>query len=209
MNPGNNPNFVRTRVGIFGGTFDPPHIGHLILAGEALDSLKLDSLFWLLTPDPPHKKGQSIMSWQHRLAMLELCLANNPNFLVSRLDIDRPGPHYAVDTVEMLVEEFPNAEVVYIMGGGSLINLPTWHKPQEFVDVCHELGVMRRPGDLIDLDILENDFPEIKRKVRFMDAPLLGISSMQIRRRISENREFRYYVTSPVYQYIEKYQLYR
>ena len=184
MNPGNNPNTRKTRVGIFGGTFDPPHIGHLILAGEALDSLKLNSLYWLLTPDPPHKKNQPIMPWQHRLAMLELCLANNPDFLVSRLDIDRPGPHYAVDTVAMLAEENPNAEIVYIMGGDSLENLPTWHKPQEFVKVCHELGVMRRPGDKIDLEKLTKIFPEIKSKVKFMDAPLLGVSSKQIRNRI-------------------------
>jgi len=208
MNQGNNRNSMNKRVGIFGGTFDPPHIGHLILAGEAVDSLNLDTLLWLLTPDPPHKKDQSILTWQHRLAMLELCLTNHPDFQVSRLDIDRPGPHYAVDTVKLLANEYPDAIIVYIMGGDSLRNLATWYKPKEFIDACHELGVMRRPGDRIDLDLLERDFPDIKNKVKFMDAPLLGISSEQIRIRIARNRPFRYYVTSPVYQYIEDHQLY-
>jgi len=197
------------RLGIFGGTFDPPHIGHLILAGEALDSLELDSLHWLLTPDPPHKKDQSILPWQHRLAMLELCLSNNPDFMISRLDIDRPGPHYAVDTVKLMAIEHPNAEIIYIMGGDSLKDLPTWHNPLDFVSACNELGVMRRPGDKIDLDLLETDFPGIKNKVKFMDAPLLGISSQQIRLRIAKNKPFRYYVTSPVYQYIVDHKLYR
>ena len=151
MNQENNPSSSKARVGIFGGTFDPPHVGHLILAGEAMDSLKLDKLFWLLTPDPPHKKNQFILPWQHRLAMLELCLANNPDFVNSRLDIDRPGPHYAVDTVKLLAGNNPDAIVVYIMGGDSLKNLPTWHKPKDFMEVCHELGVMSRPGDLINL----------------------------------------------------------
>ncbi|MFN2215465.1 MAG: nicotinate-nicotinamide nucleotide adenylyltransferase, partial [Anaerolineales bacterium] len=141
--------------------------------------------------------------------MLELCLANNPDFVISRLDIDRPGPHYAVDTVKLLAEDQPDAIVVYIMGGDSLKNLPTWHKPKNFVEVCHELGVMRRPRDMIDLDSLEKVLPSIKNKVRFMDAPLLGISSEQIRIRVAAKRPYRYYVTPLVFQYIEDHQLYR
>ncbi|MFH2040120.1 MAG: adenylyltransferase/cytidyltransferase family protein, partial [Chloroflexota bacterium] len=97
------------RIGIFGGTFDPPHIGHLILAGEAQGALHLDRLLWLLTPDPPHKSGQSLAGLEHRQVMLELCLANNPNFELSRLDIERPGPHYAVDTMNILAAQYPTA----------------------------------------------------------------------------------------------------
>lgn len=197
------------RIGIFGGTFDPPHIGHLILAGEAEGFLKLDRLLWLLTPDPPHKRSQVMTGWQQRLAMLELCLENNSRFELSRLDIDRPGPHYAVDTLNILAEQNPNAELVYIMGGDSLRDLPTWHKPREFVQVCHSLGVMRRPGDSIDLDRIEKEIPGISPKVCFMDAPLLGISSHQIRQRVIDKRPFRYYVTYAVYNYIEEHQLYR
>jgi nicotinate-nucleotide adenylyltransferase len=197
------------RIGIFGGTFDPPHIGHLILAGEAEGVLQLDRLLWLLTPDPPHKNDHFLTAWKHRLVMLELCLANNPNFELSRLDIDRPGPHYAVDTVHLLAEKNPDAELVYLMGGDSLRDLPTWHKPQEFVKTCHALGVMRRPGDFINLEGLEDKIPGISQKVSFMDAPLLGISSHQIRQRVKEHRPFRYYVTHSVYKYIEEHQLYK
>lgn len=200
---------MSNRIGIFGGTFDPPHIGHLILAGEAVDFLNLNRLLWLLTPDPPHKSAQPLTSWQHRLAMLDLCLANNPNFELSRLDIDRPGPHYAVDTMQVLAAQNPSSELVYIMGGDSLRDLPTWHKPYEFVQACHLLGVMRRPGDFINLDKLEMIIPGLSAKVCFMDAPLLGISSRQIRQRIIENRPFRYYVTESVYTYIENHHLYR
>lgn len=197
------------RIGIFGGTFDPPHIGHLILAGEAQGALHLDRLLWLLTPDPPHKRGQSLADLEHRLAMLELCLANNPNFELSRLDIDRPGPHYAVDTMEILAAQYPTAELVYIMGGDSLRDLPTWHKSQEFVKTCDSLGVMRRPGDSIDLEELEKEIPGISSKVCFMDAPLLGISSREIRQRIIDHQPFQYYVTNAVFNYIEEHQLYR
>jgi nicotinate-nucleotide adenylyltransferase len=200
---------LNTRIGIFGGTFDPPHIGHLILAGEASNFLNLDRLLWLLTPDPPHKSNQPLTSLSHRLAMLELSIANNPDFELSRLDIDRPGPHYAVDTLEILAAQEPSAELVYIMGGDSLRDLPTWHKHHEFVQACHSIGVMRRPGDFINLDKLEMIFPGLSEKVSFMDAPLLGISSRQIRQRIKEDRPFRYYVSPSVYTYIKKHALYR
>jgi nicotinate-nucleotide adenylyltransferase len=200
---------VTERIGIFGGTFDPPHIGHLILAGEATRFLNLNRLLWLLTPDPPHKNNQPLTALNHRLAMLELCIADDPDFEISRLDIDRPGPHYAVDTVRILAEQTPSAEIVYIMGGDSLRDLPTWHKPQEFVQACHIIGVMRRPGDFINLDKLEMIFTGLSEKVAFMDAPLLDISSHQIRQRIHEERPFRYYVTPPVYKYVQTYFLYR
>lgn len=200
---------MSSRIGIFGGTFDPPHIGHLILAGEAAGFLHLDRLLWLLTPDPPHKKDQQLTGWQHRQAMLELCLENNPIFELSCLDIERPGPHYASDTMQILAGQYPTADLIFIMGGDSLRDLPTWHKPHEFVRTCHSLGVMQRPGDTFDLVELEKEIPGISAKVQFMDAPLLGISSRQIRQRIIENRPFRYYVTSPVFTYIQNHQLYR
>ena len=196
------------RIGIFGGTFDPPHIGHLIMAGEAIDSLNLDRLLWLLTPNPPHKNTQTLTDWQDRLGMLKSCLDDNPQFEISRVDIDREAPHYAVDTMHILTDQNPDSELVYIMGGDSLRDLPNWHKPAEFIMACHLLGVMRRPGDLIDLDKLEVIFPGLSTKVRFMDAPLLSIASHQIRQRVRENRPFRYYVPASVYSYILDHKLY-
>lgn len=197
------------RIGIFGGTFDPPHVGHLILASEAVDFLKLDRLLWLLTPDPPHKLTQPLTDWHHRLAMLERSLVDNLDFEISKVDIDRPAPHFAVDTMHILSAQYPAAELVYIMGGDSLRDLPDWNKPHEFIQACHLLGVMRRPGDLIDVSKLELILPGLSAKVCFMDAPLLSISSHQIRQRVSEGRSFRYYVTGAVYSYIKYNKLYQ
>jgi nicotinate-nucleotide adenylyltransferase len=200
---------VSERIGIFGGSFDPPHVGHLILAGEAVDFLKLDQLLWILTPDPPHKTELSLADWQHRLAMLESCLVDNPQFEISRIDIDRPAPHYAVDTMHILSSQYPSDELIYIMGGDSLRDLPDWHKPLEFVQACHSIGVMHRPGDQIDLEKLEFVLPGLKSKVQFMEAPLLSISSREVRQRILEKRSFRYYLPRSVFTYIEENHLYK
>ena len=197
------------RLGVFGGTFDPPHLGHLILAAEAYDQLGLERLLFVVTPDPPHKYGQQISPLEHRFAMLRAAIADNPHLELSRVDIDRPPPHYAVDTALILSRQFPGAELVYLMGGDSLRDLPTWHDPQGFVDAVYSLGVMRRPGDLIDLSGLEELLPGAADKVRFVDAPLLEIASSQIRERVAQGRPFRYYLPPPVYHYILEHRLYR
>ena len=189
----------KKRIGIFGGTFDPPHLGHLILAAEAQFSLGLDQLLFVLTPDPPHKQGRLITPAADRLAMVEAALADNPSFTLSRVEIDRPGPHYAVDTVRLIREEFPDDSLVYLMGGDSLSDLPIdWHAPTEFVAACDELGVMRRPNDAVDLDVLEKQLPGLTSKVKLVDAPLLDIASRQIRRRAREGRPYRYYLPETV-----------
>ena len=120
-------------VGIFGGTFSPPHRGHLALAAAARRQLGLERLLWVLTPDPPHKQGQSILPAEHRLAMVRLVLARYPEYELSTIEFDRPGPHYALDTVRILGEQNPQAGLVYLMGGDSLRDLPTWHHPADLV----------------------------------------------------------------------------
>jgi nicotinate-nucleotide adenylyltransferase len=197
------------RVGVFGGTFDPPHMGHLILAAEALHQLRLDRLLWVLTQDPPHKHGQMIRPWEARFEMVSLAIAGNPAFEISRVDIDRPGPHYAVDSMGILSNQLPQAELFYLIGGDSLRDLPTWHQPRQFLQSCAGLGVMRRPGDLINLDALEGVLPGISARVHFITAPLLEIASSDIRDRITCDRPFRYYLSPPVYQYILETHLYQ
>jgi nicotinate-nucleotide adenylyltransferase len=196
-------------IGIFGGTFDPPHIGHLILAAEAQAQLCLDHLLWMLTPDPPHKQGQPITPIEHRLAMVKLAIADNPGFELSTIEIDRPGPHYALDTLKIVAQQNPGADLVYLMGGDSLRDLPAWHRPADFVSACHSIGVMRRPGDAIDLPALEKNIPGLTAKVRFVDAPLIDIAAHKIRERIAGGRPFRYYLPEPVYIYIQNQALYR
>src|SRR5574341_6237 len=197
------------RIGIFGGTFDPPHLGHLILASEARAQLKLTRLLWALTPIPPHKLRQPISSLDDRLAMLKLALKDEPAFELSTIEMDRRGPHYTVDTLKLLAEQNPEADLILLLGGDSLHDLPTWNRPADLVADCRQIGVMRRPGDSIDLSALERKIPGIRAKIRFIEAPLLEIASREIRQRAAKGRPFRDYVPPSLYAYIVEHKLYR
>jgi nicotinate-nucleotide adenylyltransferase len=197
------------RIGLFGGTFDPPHLGHLILASEAQSQLELDRLLWILTPEPPHKQEQSITPSEHRLAMVNLAIADNPAFELSRIELDRPGPHYTLDTIKLVAQQNPDADIVPIIGGDSLRDLPKWHRSREIVYACHWIGVMRRPNDRANLDQLERELPGIRSKIHYVDAPLLEIASRDIRDRIALGKTVRYYLPPDVYEYIEQHQLYQ
>lgn len=199
---------LHERVGLFGGTFDPPHLGHLILASEAQSQLELTRLLWTVTPDPPHKQDQSITPLEHRLAMVKLAIEDNPFFELSNIELERPGPHYTVDTIKLLARQNPNAEIVPIIGGDSLHDLPSWHQPQEILYNAHWVGVMRRPGEETNLDALERELPGISSKVHYVDAPLLEIASREIRERVAAGKPFRYYLPALVFEYIEQHQLY-
>lgn len=197
------------RVGIFGGTFDPPHVGHLILAEECRTQLALDLLLWVVTDNPPHKRYTNVSPIEDRLYLVEKAIQGNPSFISSRVDIDRPGPHFAIDTVNLLKDEFPGAEMYYLMGGDSLHDLPTWNKPQEFIKVCDGIGVMRRHADAVDLVSLEAVLPGISEKVKIVEAPILEISSKQIRQRIMDRMGYRYYLRDAVYQAIAELGMYQ
>ena len=197
------------RIGIFGGTFDPPHLGHLILASEAHVQLKLTRLLWVLTPVPPHKMNRPISSLDDRLAMVKLALSDERSFELSNIEIERPGPHYTLDTIGVFSKLYPNDDLILLLGGDSLRDLPTWHRPADLVAACHQIGVMRRPGDSIDMDKLEAKIPGLKAKVKFVEAPLLEIASSEIRQRAARGLPFRYYLLPAVYQYIQKQNLYK
>ena len=199
----------QTRIGIFGGTFDPPHVGHLILAEECRIQLKLDRLLWVVTDHPPHKQQVAISDIEQRLQLVSLTIAGNPAFEISRVDIDRPSPHYAIDTVRLLKQQEPDALMFYLMGGDSLHDLPTWYRPQEFVQECDGIGVMRRHADQADLVSLEKTLPGITSKVHIVEAPILEIASHQIRQRIALGKAYRYYLRETVYQEINKVGMYR
>ncbi len=196
-------------IGIFGGTFDPPHLGHLILAAEAQAQLKLDRVLWVLTPQPPHKPERPITPLEHRLEMLRRAIADSPAFELSTVEIDRPGPHYTSDTLELLQENYPTGKLVLLIGGDSLRDLPGWSRPREIIAAVHAFGVMRRPGDGIELDALERVFPRICDKLLLIDAPLFDISSSILRQHISNGGHYRYYLHPQVYGYIQQNHLYR
>lgn len=197
------------RLGIFGGTYDPPHVGHLILAEEAHAQLGLDIVLWVLTPHPPHKVRREITPTSDRLDMVQKAIEGNPVFEVSHADIERSPPHYAVDTMRAIRKRYSAAELIYLMGSDSLADLPDWHDPREFVEECDAIGIMCRPEKPIDLQDLEAEIPGLEAKVCFIQAPLLEISSSSLRRRIRRGLAFRYYLPSSVYDFIQERNLYR
>ncbi len=197
------------RLGVFGGTFDPPHIGHLIVAADAYCQLNLDRLLWVLTPDPPHKQKLALTPLQHRLDMLHVSIRDNPSFELCTVDIDRPGPHYAVDTMKILKAQQPDVDWIYIIGGDSLRDLPTWHHPHELLKTIHELGVVLRPDVQIDLPGIEAKIHGLTIKVKIVNSPLIGISATHIRQRIEDGQMFRYLVPPEVYEIICERGLYR
>ena len=195
------------RIGIFGGTFDPVHVGHLILATESASQLDLDKVLWMVTADPPHK-GELVTQVEHRLAMVNAAIDADPLFETSRIEVDRPGPHLAVHTMQILHDLYPTDTLVYLMGGDALEDLPAWYKPAEFLLECNEIGVLRRPGHQIDLESLELELPGLTAKVHFIDSPLIDISSTQLRVAIATGMPFRYSLPPDVYRYIQEHNLY-
>ncbi len=188
------------RLGIFGGTFDPPHLGHQILAMEAADQLALDRVLWMLTPVPPHKLGKEISPVETRLEMVRAAVEGEPLFEISILELELPPPQFALNTVREIRKQKPGTEIYYLIGEDSLQDLPKWHEPGKFVREVDALGVMRRPGKTSGIKELEKTIPGITEKVHFIDAPLLEISSHQIRDRIRQHQAFKYYLPEKVYQ---------
>ena len=197
------------RLGIFGGTFDPPHIGHQVLASVSLSQMRLDKVLWVLTPDPPHKRGNIISPLKDRLDMVSASISGNPDFELSRIEIDRPPPHFAVDTVRLLLQQYPHAEIVYLMGGDSLSDLPDWHQSKEFVNSCHAIGVLHRPGYDVNLDILDNQIPGIKEKIEFVETPLIEISASDIRQKVKSGESVRKFLHTEVFRIIQERNLYQ
>lgn len=200
---------LKELVGVYGGTFDPPHNGHLILAEAAREQLHLSRVIWVLTRRSPHKLSHSITPVETRFELLQAALAEYPDYEISRIEIDRPPPYYAVDTLRLLQLIAPEDHLVYLLGGDSLNDLPSWHKPRELIAACHVLGVMRRPGYEIDLDELERKIPGLKAKIWWIDAPPIDISATMIRKIIQQNLPYRQYLPPAVFDLIERKNLYR
>jgi nicotinate-nucleotide adenylyltransferase len=194
-------------IGVLGGTFDPPHYGHLVLAETARVQLSLDLVILAPAGHPPLKPRPPAAGAEHRLAMLEAAIAGNPHFVISRLDIDRSGPNYTVDTLEQLRGEYPGAALYLLMGGDSLAQLLSWRDPGGVVRQA-KLAVMRRPGWEADLEEMEKAIPGFAERLVWLEGPSLDIQSSQLRRRSAEGLPLRYLVPPAVEAYIEKHGLY-
>lgn len=196
------------RAGLLGGTFDPVHIGHLILAEEARDQLDLSVVYFVPAGDPPHKRNRRLAPVAHRVRMAELAVAGNARFQVSRADADRPGPHYTIDMVNLFRQQMPpGGELYFLMGYDSLAELPTWHKPQELVAACH-LVALTRYNVPLDWAALEAQLPGIHERVTLLDMPELEISSQHIQARVRGGRSIRYLAPDAVCGYIREHGLY-
>ncbi len=207
MSFGSNNESVR--LGVYGGTFDPPHLGHLILAETAAESLKLSRVVFVPAATPPHKEpGDVRESAEHRLIMVERAIAGNPRFVLSRVDMDREGPHYSVDMLRLLRDEYPGAEFVFLIGADSLRDLPKWSHPQELIQLAL-LGVMRRPDAEADLNALERDIPGISARIEWINAPGIDIASHVVADQIADGCSVRYQVPDAVLAYIQEQGLYR
>lgn len=199
------------RLGIFGGTFDPVHYGHLLLAECAREQCRLDQVWFMPATVPPHKQGQPITSAEMRVEMLELAVSGNPAFLVSRHEIDRGGVNYTVDTLEELTIEDPVRELFFLMGADSLSELPTWRNAPRICQLAVPI-VVRRARQQVDLGPLEALVsPERLALIRRhqVDMPLMGLSSSDLRSRAGRGESVRYRLPRGVEKYIEAHGLYR
>jgi nicotinate-nucleotide adenylyltransferase len=198
------------RTGVLGGTFDPVHLGHLILAEEARWALRLERLVLMPAAQPWRKAERQVTAADHRLAMLRLAVADDPSFDVSTLEIDRGGPTYTVETLAALRSELgEGVELVFVLGEDALLDLPHWRDPAGILRLAR-LGVAKRPGTPpIDLAALERVLPGIEDRIEMIPMPLIEISSTDIRRRVREGGTIRYLVPAPVQAYIAEHALYR
>jgi nicotinate-nucleotide adenylyltransferase len=209
------------RIGVFGGTFDPPHVGHLQLANAARRQLHLGVVFWVPAGQPPHKQqrtragsgeesGQddALTAAPHRVEMIRLAIADHPRFLLSRLDLDRPGPQYTADLCALLRGQY-GAETAFwfIVGEDSLRELPTWHTPARVLELCR-LAVFPRQGPPVDWDELRTIIPDIHDRVDWLRGELIEISSTEIRRCARRGESIRDLVPTAVWDYIQEHHLY-
>jgi nicotinate-nucleotide adenylyltransferase len=195
------------RLGVLGGTFDPPHYGHLALAETARVQLGLARVLFVPAGDPPHKPNYPLSPAVHRAAMVQAAIADNPAFVLSRVDLDRPGPHYTVDMLALLRGMFAGAEFYFLMGGDSLAEFLTWRDPAGIVRQA-TLAVMERPGWTADIHALEREIPGIREHLVWLDAPRLDLSATDLRRRVREGLPIRYLVPPAVEAYIREHCLY-
>lgn len=196
-------------VGILGGTFDPIHLGHLIIAEEARSRLGLEQIIFVPAGDPYRREHSPQANTEQRLAMVRRAVADNPAFRVSTVDIDRGGPSYSVDTVRDIRRELGDDPVLcFLMGWDALRDLHTWHRPDLLADLA-QIVVLLRPGlPEMDWAVLERVLPGAQGRILRLNTPVIGISATEVRRRVAERVSLRYWVPDLVAEYIVEHGLY-
>jgi len=194
-------------IGVLGGTFDPIHIGHLVIAEEARIKLGFREVLFVPAGQPWRKLDRNITPAVHRVEMVRCAIADNPHFKLCTLEVERPGPSYTVDTLKMLRKQLGSkASLFFILGRDTLAELPLWKEPKKVVQLCR-LVVPPRLGSK-DLKHLETAIPGLLDKVIQLDMPVIGISSAEIRQRIAQGLTIRYLVPAEVEKYITEQKVY-
>jgi len=195
-----------------GGTFDPIHVGHLAIAEEARESLGLERILFVPAGVPPHKPDGAEASVADRLVMVELAIAGNPAFALSRADVDRPGPSYTADTMAVLAamarDRGTTPDLTLIMSAETLAGLPDWRDPARLLGLCRVAVVPREAYPAPDPAWLARNFPGLEDRFDLLDGPRLGISSTGIRQRVGARRSIRYLVPEAVERHIADHALY-
>jgi nicotinate-nucleotide adenylyltransferase len=196
------------RIGVLGGTFDPPHIGHLMLAENTREGLDLECVLFVPVGEQPLKPDTRTTP-QQRLAMVELAIADNPHFDISLVDMQREGPHYTADTLTLIQSQFPDTQLYFLMGGDNLRDFRKWTRAKEVYQQAR-LAVLRRSDEDIHANMHDEVFPDLADRIDMVDTPLLSIwlSSTHIVERIQQGLSVRYLVPTPVLDYIRANHLY-
>jgi nicotinate-nucleotide adenylyltransferase len=195
-------------IGVFGGTFDPVHVGHLIMAEIFRHRLHLDQIVFLPAGRPPHKPTQELVDDHHRIRMLELSMDGSPHFAISTIDIDRAGFNYTADSLRLLQQAYPSGcELYFLMGQDSLRDFPNWHRPDLIAEQAR-LGVALRPGFEVSVEEINAAVPQTTSRIDLVHVPLIGISSRELRENIRSGGPFRFQVVPKVADYIEEHGLY-
>ena len=195
------------RIGIYGGTFDPIHAGHLIIASETQAALELDEVVFVPAGIPPHKNPTRVTPAADRLAMLRLAVADDEAFSVDTVEVEHEGRSFTVETLATFRRREREAELWFIMGGDSLADLHTWRNPGEIVSLAR-VAVAARPGWAVDLSAANRLVPESNGRIDVIPTPLIEIASHEIRDRVRDGRPVRYLVPNAVYDYLVSHRLY-
>jgi nicotinate-nucleotide adenylyltransferase len=195
------------RVGILGGAFNPPHVGHLVCAQEALVQLELDRVTFVPTARPPHREIEQDPGIDARVEMCEAAIADDDRFELSRAELEREGPSYTVDTLRDMHEAARDDELFLILGGDQAASLRSWHKPEELLGLA-EVATVERVGFSRATVTIQLGGLKGADRIRFLDMPLMQVSSSSIRRRAAQGKPIRYLVPDGVLRYIEEHGLY-
>ena len=197
------------KIGVLGGTFDPVHLGHLMVAEEAGVSLDLSEIILVPAGQPLLKPSHPITPAEHRLQMLRLAVADRPYLRVSAMEIERPGPSYTVDTIAELRGQYDSKdEIFFILGWDSLAQLPEWREPPRLIKMCYLVAVPRPGFQRPNLEALEASIPGISQRVVFLEKPHIDISASAIRERAARGLPLHRLVPEPVAEYIRRQKLY-